>query len=55
MPVFLDAGGVEGAIAPELLSSLSLLSPNETELARLTGLPTGSEEEVRDVTFGDMR
>ncbi|GLC36033.1 hypothetical protein PLESTB_000531200 [Pleodorina starrii] len=47
VPVFLDAGGVEGPIAPELLTCLAVLSPNETELARLTGLPTGSEEQVR--------
>ncbi|GLI68634.1 hypothetical protein VaNZ11_013004, partial [Volvox africanus] len=47
VPVFLDAGGVEGPIAPELLSCLSVLSPNETELSRLTGLPTDGEEQVR--------
>lgn len=48
VPVFLDAGGVEGPIAPELLSCLSVLSPNETELARLTGLPTDSEAQVQE-------
>ncbi|KXZ56172.1 hypothetical protein GPECTOR_1g148 [Gonium pectorale] len=47
VPVFLDAGGVEGPIAPELLPCLAVLSPNETELARLTGMPTDSEDQVR--------
>ncbi|PNH07921.1 Ribokinase [Tetrabaena socialis] len=47
VPVFLDAGGVEGPIAPALLACLDVLSPNETELARLTGLPTEGEEQVR--------
>ncbi|GFR41527.1 hypothetical protein Agub_g2223 [Astrephomene gubernaculifera] len=46
VPVFLDAGGVEGPISPELLSYLAVLSPNETELARLTGMPTDSEDQV---------
>lgn len=47
VPVFLDAGGVEGPIAPALLPCLALLSPNETELARLTGMPTGSIDQVQ--------
>jgi ribokinase len=47
VPVFLDAGGVEGPIAPDLLACLAVLSPNETELARLTGMPTEGEEQVR--------
>ncbi len=38
VPVILDCGGVEGPISPELLRSVSILSPNETELARLTGV-----------------
>lgn len=37
VPVVLDCGGVEGPISQELLGSISILSPNETELARLTG------------------
>ncbi len=40
VPVYLDAGGVEGGISERLLAALTVLSPNETELARLTGLPT---------------
>jgi len=47
VPVFLDAGGVEGPISPALLSSLAVLSPNETELARLTGKPTHTLELVQ--------
>lgn len=47
VPVILDAGGVEGPIAPELLSCLTTLSPNETELARLTDMPTDSLEQVQ--------
>lgn len=47
VPVFLDAGGVEGPISPELLKCLTVLSPNETELLRLTEMPTGTEEEVQ--------
>ena len=39
VPVLLDCGGVEGPIASELMQSITTLSPNETELARLTGRP----------------
>lgn len=35
--VVLDCGGVEGPIAAELLQLVTIISPNETELARLTG------------------
>ncbi len=35
--VTLDCGGVEGPVTPELLQNVSIISPNETELARLTG------------------
>jgi len=37
--VLLDCGGQEGPLAPALLAALAVLSPNETELARLTGVP----------------
>ncbi len=40
VPVLLDCGGVEGPISPELMHSITTLSPNETELARLTGVPS---------------
>lgn len=46
VPVLMDAGGAEAALDPSFLSTLALLSPNETELARLTGLPTRTEEQV---------
>ena len=52
VPVLLDAGGVEGPISPDLLSCLSILSPNETELSRLTGKPTDSMENVRRSSDG---
>lgn len=44
--VILDAGGAEGPLDAELLSCLSLLSPNETELARLTEMQIKSSEDV---------
>ncbi|BDA46191.1 Ribokinase [Coccomyxa sp. Obi] len=46
VPVLLDCGGVEGPISSELLKNISILSPNETELARLTGRNTESQEEA---------
>eukprot|EP00897_Mesotaenium_endlicherianum_P010351 jgi/Mesen1/9344/ME000061S08790 len=46
VPVVLDAGGADAPIGEELLRLVTVLSPNETELARLTGLPTGSPEEI---------
>eukprot|EP00891_Asterochloris_glomerata_P000203 jgi/Astpho2/203/Aster-x0426 len=47
VPVLLDCGGVEGPISPDLLRCLSCISPNETELARLTDMPTDSSEQVQ--------
>lgn len=44
--VILDGGGAEAPVAGDLLPLLSVLSPNETELARLTGMPTGTDGEV---------
>ncbi|KAK9867493.1 hypothetical protein WJX84_011453 [Apatococcus fuscideae] len=44
--VTLDCGGIEGPVTPELLQSVSIISPNETELARLTDLPVDSREQV---------
>lgn len=46
VPVILDAGGVEAPVNEELLSNVTMLSPNETELARLTGCPTDSLQQV---------
>ncbi|KAG0575703.1 hypothetical protein M758_5G026600 [Ceratodon purpureus] len=46
VPVIMDAGGAEGPIPDELLKCVTVLSPNETELARLTSMPTNSLEEI---------
>ncbi|KAI8107444.1 hypothetical protein M9435_002473 [Picochlorum sp. BPE23] len=45
VPVILDAGGAEKPLASDLLANISILSPNETELERLTGMPTKTEKE----------
>ena len=37
VPVVLDAGGGMDPIGADLLANISILSPNETELSRLTG------------------
>ena len=46
VPVILDAGGVDAPLDPKILKNLAVLSPNETELSRLTGLPTSTEDEM---------
>lgn len=46
VPVILDCGGVEAPIPRELIDCVDILSPNETELARLTGMPTETFEEI---------
>ncbi|XP_078446228.1 pfkB-like carbohydrate kinase family protein isoform X2 [Wolffia australiana] len=46
VPVILDAGGMEGPIPAELLNLVDIFSPNETELARLTELPTETFEQI---------
>lgn len=46
VPVILDAGGVDAPIPGELLSLVDIFSPNETELARLTGRPTETFEQI---------
>lgn len=48
VPVFLDMGGEDSPIAPTLIRSLTLLSANETELARLAGRNTGTVSEAID-------
>lgn len=42
----MDVGGAEGPIPQELLECVTVLSPNESELARLTGMPTNLVEEI---------
>nr|XP_043620804.1 ribokinase [Erigeron canadensis] len=46
VPVILDAGGMDAPIPVELLKHVDILSPNETELARLTGMQTETFEEI---------
>lgn len=46
VPVLQDMGGEDRPISDELLRLLSYISPNESELQRLTGMPTGSEADV---------
>jgi ribokinase len=46
VPVFQDLGGAERMVTNEHLSQCMYVSPNETELSRLTGLPVGNEEEI---------
>lgn len=44
--VVLDAGGSASPVSPDLLRCLAVISPNETELQGLTGLPTETEEQI---------
>lgn len=46
VPVILDAGGVDAPVPRELLSFVDIFSPNESELARLTGIKTDSFEQI---------
>jgi ribokinase len=39
VPVIMDAGGMDAPVPGELLRLVDIFSPNETELARLTGMP----------------
>jgi sugar/nucleoside kinase (ribokinase family) len=55
VPVILDAGGVEAPVSEELLSNVTMLSPNETELARLTGCPTEDLQQVGAAGAADLR
>jgi len=41
-----DVGGEERPMSDRLVSQIDYLFPNETELARLTGLPTETEEQI---------
>lgn len=46
VPVILDAGGVDTPIPQELLNLVDIFSPNESELGRITGMPTETFEQV---------
>lgn len=48
VPVILDAGGMDTPIPQELLNFIDILSPNESELGRLTGMPTDSYEQISE-------
>ena len=41
-----DAGGMDDNILEDLLKSVTILSPNETELLQLTGMPTETIDQV---------
>ncbi|KAF7836599.1 ribokinase isoform X1 [Senna tora] len=51
VPVILDVGGVDAPIPQELLNFVDILSPNETELGRLTGLPVDSFDEITEAAL----
>ncbi|XP_058773565.1 ribokinase [Vicia villosa] len=51
VPVIFDAGGIDAPIPQELLDFVDIFSPNESELARLTGLPTESFEEITEAAL----
>lgn len=46
VPVILDAGGMDAPLPQDLLKFVDILSPNESELSRLTGMPTESFEQI---------
>jgi ribokinase len=46
VPVFLDMGGRDSPLPEEILPFLYAISPNETELSRLVGLPTDTHDQV---------
>lgn len=51
VPVVLDCGGEDSPLRSDLIANTSVLSPNETELARLTGMPTDTERGVREAAL----
>lgn len=46
VPVILDAGGMDAPLPQELLKFVDILSPNESELSRLTEMPTETFQQV---------
>jgi ribokinase len=46
VPVLLDAGGVDAPLSDALLQLITTISPNETELQRLTGQQADSEAQA---------
>jgi ribokinase len=46
VPVIFDVGGNAGKMLPSLLPLIDILSPNEQELAVLSGMPTHTNEDI---------
>ena len=46
IPIMLDVGGEDRPLPATLVSHIDYIAPNESELRRLTGLPTSTETEV---------
>mmetsp|Transcript_43494 Transcript_43494/g.85144 ORF Transcript_43494/g.85144 Transcript_43494/m.85144 type:complete len:319 (+) Transcript_43494:31-987(+) len=46
VPVYMDVGGEDSPLAPAIFPHIFLLSPNETELARVSGLPTDTNDQI---------
>lgn len=46
VPVIQDVGGEERPISDNLMRKLTYICPNETELERLSGMPTSTEKEI---------
>ena len=46
VPIVVDAGGVDAPIPAALLEAADYLCPNESELARLTRMPTSTDDEA---------
>ncbi|MBA0827377.1 hypothetical protein Goarm_012160, partial [Gossypium armourianum] len=44
--VIMDAGGMDSPMPQELLKFVDIFSPNESELRRLTGMPTDNFEQI---------
>ncbi|KAE8668582.1 Detected protein of confused Function [Hibiscus syriacus] len=44
--VVMDAGGMDAPMPQELLNFVDIFSPNESELCRLTGMPTENFEQI---------
>jgi ribokinase len=45
-PVMMDAGGIDEPMPDALLKLLTYFCPNETEISRITGMPSSNDEEV---------
>lgn len=46
IPIVQDVGGADRPISKEILKLVDFLAPNESELQRLTNMPTSTEEQV---------